>query len=72
MNRGELRPAEDSFIAEAKGLCNGQLHVQRRVDLLWWLFYNKHNSFNTPFKTFSKKCAGFCLQSSFSVISRKS
>lgn len=72
MDNEEVRPAEDSFIAEAKVLCNGQLHAQRRAELLWLLFYNKHRSFNTPFRLFSERSSGFCLLSSFSVISRKS
>lgn len=73
MDREEVRPSEARFVAEAKVLCNEQLHAQWRVDSLQLLFYNKHCSFNTPFRMFSEKSSGFCLLlSSVSVIRGKS
>lgn len=59
--REEVRPSKVRFIAEAKVLCNGQLHAQGRGDSLQLLFYNKCNSFNTPFRMFFVKISRFCL-----------
>lgn len=69
MDREEFRPSEARFVAEAKVLCNAQLHAQGRVDSRQLLYYNKRCSFNTPFRMFSENSSVFCfVLSSLSVV----
>jgi len=55
MDKKEVRLSETRCIAEANALCNEQLHAQGRVASLQLVFYDKHWSFNTPFRMFSEK-----------------